>query len=169
MELIRVKGIIFGTSRIICTLKLARSHRRLHLVFIISPLPPYGFMSNLVSPESSHRGESNRFTFITRVQDSTENVGKCRNQAAFTISWSFHGILHRLMLQQYFPLTPKSIPLNSTSIWTVFGVVSSQKGWFHQQDCKGIDIFISKKALEVWVFVWMLFSKADGSHIFMCH
>ena len=52
--------------------QVSRVNKRLHLVFPISPLSPYGSTSNLVSPESFHRGESNRYTLITRVQDFTK-------------------------------------------------------------------------------------------------
>ena len=72
MEPNRIKGNVSGTQEIQFTPKLSRPLKKRHLVSPISPLLPYGFMPNFVSSESSYQGESNRATFMTRVQDSTK-------------------------------------------------------------------------------------------------
>src|SRR6266404_1137874 len=48
---------------------------RLHLVSLISPLPPYGFRSNLVPMERSFRGESNGIGCKKFGGELAEDVG----------------------------------------------------------------------------------------------
>src|SRR5260221_7645939 len=48
---------------------------RLHLVSLISPLPPYGFRSNLVPTERSFRGESNGIGCKKFGGELAEDVG----------------------------------------------------------------------------------------------
>ena len=48
---------------------------RLHLVSLISPLPPYVFWSNLVPTERSFRGESNGVNFKKFGEELAKDVG----------------------------------------------------------------------------------------------
>ncbi len=63
---------------------LARSGR-LCLISLISPLPPYGTSSNLISTESYSQGASNRSSIMVWGSILMEDVGKYRNCATFII------------------------------------------------------------------------------------
>ncbi len=51
---------------------------RLDLVSLISPLPSYGFWSNLVSTESSFQGASNSTSYEKFGEELVEDVGYYR-------------------------------------------------------------------------------------------
>src|SRR5258708_36562341 len=51
---------------------------RLHLVSLISPLPPYGFRTNLVPTERSGRGKSNAVGCKKFGEELAEDVGYYR-------------------------------------------------------------------------------------------
>ncbi len=63
---------------------LARSGR-LCLNSLISPLPPYGTSSSLISTESYSQGASNRSSVMVWGSILMEDVGKYRNCATFII------------------------------------------------------------------------------------
>ncbi len=54
---------------------------RLHLVSLISPLPPYGFRTDLVPTERSIRGESNAVGCKKFGEELAEDVGYYREMS----------------------------------------------------------------------------------------
>src|SRR5258707_12439413 len=79
VESIRVLGPSFNSQKKTSFVQVSRISYWLQLVCPISPLPLYGFQSNLVSPESYFRGESNAICYEGRGLPLMENVGNYRN------------------------------------------------------------------------------------------
>jgi len=102
--------------------KLVWRHResqvmiRLHFVSLISPLPPYGFRSNLVPTERSFRGESNAVGCKKFGEELAEDVGYYREMNRLAQIRNISAFLFRLAACWTSPLCVKC----STSIFSCF-------------------------------------------------
>ncbi len=95
---------------------------RLHLISLISPLPPYGFQSNLVPTERSFRGEPNAIGCYKKFGE--EPVGDIRNYQEMSQLAQIRNIsafLFQLVTHWTSPPMHQVFSLNSESFLAGFG------------------------------------------------
>src|SRR5258708_6405937 len=94
---------------------------RLHLVSLISPLPPYGFRTNLVPTERSFRGKSNAVGCKKFGEELAEDIEYYREMSRLAQKgyWCFHIPDDRSL--DFLP-TRQVFSLNSHSFLAGFGV-----------------------------------------------
>src|SRR5258706_3722286 len=95
---------------------------RLHLVSLISPLPPYGFRSNLVLTERSFRGESNGTGCKKFGGELAEEVGNYSEMNRLAQIRDISAFLFQLAARWTSPPTRRVFSLNSHSFLAGFGV-----------------------------------------------
>src|SRR6266436_4303473 len=93
---------------------------RLHWVAscsLISPLPPYGFRTNLVPTERSFRGESNAVGCKKFGEELTEDVGYYREMNRLAQIRDISAFLFRLVARWTSPLRVKCSPSVLSRFW----------------------------------------------------
>ena len=119
---------------------LARSGR-LCLISLISPLPPYGTSSSLLSMESYSQGASNRSSIMVWRSNLVEDFSKYRNSATFIILAILVTVKSGSLLSVCSPLYVECSPS-----------VLHRFGWFLEGFWGGNMGFISRVS-RVWPFL----------------
>src|SRR5258708_8093010 len=122
VEPIRVLGPSFNSQKKTSFVQDSRISYWVQLVCPISALLLYGFQSNLVSPESYSRGESNAICYEGRGLLLMENVGNYRNCATRIILEILVTIIKSgFLLSGHSPLLPRMFSFSLAPIWVIFG------------------------------------------------
>src|SRR5260221_3793445 len=122
VESIRVLGPSFNSQKKTSFVQDSQISYWLQLVCPISPLLLYGFQSNLVSPESYFRGESNAICYEGRGLLLMENFGNYRNCGTRIILEIFGVCQIRIPPIWTYPLLPRTFSFSLAPIWVRFGL-----------------------------------------------
>src|SRR5260370_40745635 len=90
---------------------------RLHLVPLISSLPPYGFRTNLVLTERSFRGESNAVGCEKFGEELAEDVGYYREMSRLAQIRDIGAFLFRTTARWTSPLRVRCSPSIPIRFW----------------------------------------------------
>src|SRR5258708_33202015 len=90
---------------------------RLHLVFLISPLLPYGFRTNLVPTERSIRGGSNAVGCKTFGEELAEDIGYYREMSRLAQIRDISAFLFRKIARWTPPLRVTCSPSLLSRFW----------------------------------------------------
>src|SRR5258705_9820744 len=101
---------------------------RLHLVSLISPLPPYGFRSNLVPTERSFRGESNGIGCKRFGGELAEDVGNYSEMNRLAQIRDISAFLFRMAARWTSPYASSVLSQLSFVSGRVWSVLEVRKG-----------------------------------------